>query len=234
MWSRRGFMSMEGTSPAQAAATAALDGGERRYRLVEFVALFFGLPAILAATPLKFPLLVMLFSALIVCTIMLWFDRSFDRRSLWNSAGAKAGFVGALALWVLGAVVLGSMVHWLTPERWLYLPRERTGLWLLICAVYPILSVYPQNVVYRAFVFQRYRGVFRGESAMVWASALAFCWAHVIFHNWVALALTLAGGLIFARTYQTSRSVLLVSIEHALYGLLVFTVGLGHTIYLGG
>ncbi len=98
--------------------------------------------------------------------------------------------------------------------------------------VYPLLSVYPQNVVYRAFVFHRYRGLFADEAVVIWASAAAFAWAHVIFHNPMALLLTFAGGLIFAQTYRRHRSLLLVSIEHALYGLLVFTIGLGHALYL--
>lgn len=233
MTRRRGFISIDGSTRDPAAPSLALDVGERRYRLVEFISLFFALPALLAAAPYRFPLFAMLFSALAVSLVMLWFDRRFDRRSLWNADGVKAGIAGVLGLWALGVAALGGMVWWLTPEQWLYLPRNHPGLWLLICVGYPVLSVYPQNVVYRAFMFHRYRGVFDGEHSMVWASALAFCWAHVIFHNWVALALTLAGGLIFARTYQKTRSLLLVSIEHALYGLLIFTIGLGHTLYLG-
>tara|TARA_Y100000588_G_C13721833_1_gene697629 strand:- start:57 stop:272 length:216 start_codon:yes stop_codon:yes gene_type:complete len=62
---------------------------------------------------------------------------------------------------------------------------------------------------------------------MVTMSALAFCIAHILFINWVAPVLGLAAGLIFALTYQKTKSLLLVSIEHGLYGDALFFVGLG-------
>jgi hypothetical protein len=43
--------------------------------------------------------------------------------------------------------------------------------------------------------------------------------------------LTLAGGWLFARRYQRTRSLLAASVEHALYGVLAFTVGLGTLFY---
>jgi uncharacterized protein len=131
----------------------------------------------------------------------------------------------------VGVVALSLIVRVVTPDLWLAFPRRKPVVWALVMVLYPVLSVYAQNIIYRAFIFHRYRGLFRSPEAMVWASALAFGWAHVIFQNAVAILLTLAGGLIFARTYQRHRSLLLVSIEHALYGCLVFTVGLGWALY---
>lgn len=219
--------------PAHGGA-GALSPAERRYRIFEFVALFGAVPGVLAFGPTKLPLFVMLGTAAAACTAMLLLDRTFDRRQLWNWGALRRALPGVLGLWLLGVLAIGAIVWWALPEAFLKLPRERPGRWLMICLCYPLLSVYPQNIVYRAFIMHRYRGVFTGETAMLWASAGAFAWAHVIFHNAVAVALTLAGGLIFARTYQQHRSTLLVSIEHALYGLLMFTAGLGHTLYLGG
>jgi hypothetical protein len=45
--------------------------------------------------------------------------------------------------------------------------------------------------------------------------------------------LSAAAGWIFARRYQQTRSLLATSIEHALYGVLAFTVGLGDLFYHG-
>jgi membrane protease YdiL (CAAX protease family) len=59
------------------------------------------------------------------------------------------------------------------------------------------------------------------------ANAVLFGWAHVIVHNLTAMLLTTAGGLLFASSYQKSRSTLLVAVEHALYGDFVFSVGIG-------
>jgi membrane protease YdiL (CAAX protease family) len=68
---------------------------------------------------------------------------------------------------------------------------------------------------------------------MVSASGLVFCYAHIIYRNPVALLLTLAGGFMFAHTYLRSASLWFSSIEHALYGDLVFTMGLGYYLYSG-
>lgn len=62
---------------------------------------------------------------------------------------------------------------------------------------------------------------------MVVASALTFGWVHVVMLNWFAVVATLIGGLMFAQTYRRSGSMLLASIEHALCGCWVFTVGYG-------
>jgi hypothetical protein len=45
--------------------------------------------------------------------------------------------------------------------------------------------------------------------------------------------LTLIGGWFFAETYARTRSMRLVWLEHALYGCLVFTIGLGDYFYHG-
>lgn len=56
---------------------------------------------------------------------------------------------------------------------------------------------------------------------------------HIIFRNPVAPLLTLPGGYLFATTYTRTRSLLITGIEHALYGDLVFTIGLGIYFYKG-
>lgn len=204
----------------------------RRYLWFEYGSLFFVLPAILALSSTGVPYWALLASATLVTLALLLTDRAFDRSLLWNDAGARRGVGGVVALWAFGAVVLSLMVRGLAPEAWLSLPRQHPALWAGIMVGYPLLSVYPQNVVYRAFVFHRYRELFPDQS-MIWASAAAFSWAHVIFHNPVALMLTFAGGLIFGATYQKHRSLLLCSVEHALYGCLLFTIGLGSYLYQG-
>ena len=49
----------------------------------------------------------------------------------------------------------------------------------------------------------------------------------------LAVALTLAGGWLFARCYQRTRSLFVVCVERAAYGLLIFTVGLGGFFHHG-
>jgi hypothetical protein len=54
---------------------------------------------------------------------------------------------------------------------------------------------------------------------------------HVIFENWIAPVLTLLGGLLFPWTYARTRSALVASVQHALFGCYLFTIGLGWFFY---
>lgn len=205
---------------------------ERVYRWVEFLTLFGVLPALFCFRSFHIPLPVLLLSAGLTCWIMLRRDPTFDRTPLWNVPGFLRGLPGVIALWLAGAAVLAAGVLLVAPDKFLDFPRQRPGLWLAVMILYPLVSVYPQNIVYRVFVFHRYAPLFRTRAGIVWASALAFCFGHIIFLNPLALILTLVGGLIFAHTSERYRSGLLVSFQHALFGCLVFTVGMGKSLYL--
>jgi membrane protease YdiL (CAAX protease family) len=119
------------------------------------------------------------------------------------------------------------------PDRLFDLPRERPLVWLAVVVLYPLLSVYPQELIFRAFLMHRYAPLVGTGTGAVAASAVAFGFAHVIFGNVWSVVLTVAGGWLFARRYQRTRSLPAAAAEHALYGLLAFTVGLGGLFYRG-
>jgi membrane protease YdiL (CAAX protease family) len=117
---------------------------------------------------------------------------------------------------------------WLVkPGAMFSLMRQHTGMWLLIMAAYPILSAFPQELIYRAFFFERYRPLFGQGQGMVLASVALFSFAHILFHNWIVICLSFCGGWIFARTYQRTSSLYLTIVEHSLYGCAAFTIGYG-------
>jgi membrane protease YdiL (CAAX protease family) len=207
---------------------------ERFYRWFEFVCLFGVMPGLFALRTVSIPFLLLLYSALGICLTILMRDKTFDRARLWRAEAVRGAIPRILALYVPAMFLLGAMVYRFMPDAFLSFPRERPVIWAAVMLLYPILSVWPQNVIYRAFIHHRYACLFRSPTALLLASAAAFCWGHIIFQNWVALALTFPGGLIFAATYQRTRSTLAASLEHALYGCLVFTVGLGQSLYLAG
>jgi uncharacterized protein len=205
---------------------------ERVYLTIEYAVLFVLLPIAFAFRSIHIPIIVLLWSAAAVCYWMLLRDRTFERSKLWSGFAGKQ-LAGVLGLWGFGVLVVGGLTKVFAPELFLSLPRENLGLWLAIVVGYPGLSVVPQNIVYRGFIFHRYRDLFPSSTGMILASAFAFCFAHVVFQNFVALAATAVGGLIFAHTYERTRSIKLVSIEHALYGAMLFTLGLGKYLYAG-
>ncbi len=100
--------------------------------------------------------------------------------------------------------------------------------------LYPLVSVTAQEVMYRVFFFHRYRVLFAGDpQAGIVLNAVLFSFSHIIFQNVTTLIISFLGGLLFAWRYQSSRSYWALVLEHALYGNLIFTVGLGRYFYTG-
>ncbi|BAO77671.1 hypothetical protein WPG_3441 [Winogradskyella sp. PG-2] len=103
-------------------------------------------------------------------------------------------------------------------------------VWLIFCCVYTFLSVYPQELIYRTFFFQRYQNLFKNDNLFILVNAALFSLAHLFFKNTLVMILTFVGGLLFALTFMKTKSTLLVSIEHAFYGCWLFTVGMGEML----
>jgi membrane protease YdiL (CAAX protease family) len=103
----------------------------------------------------------------------------------------------------------------------------------MILTLYPLLSALPQELVFRPLFFRRYGALFPGTAAAVACNALVFGLAHLMFWNWVALALTVAGGLIFARAYLGRGGFAMAVVLHAVCGAIIFTSGLGTFFYHG-
>lgn len=138
-----------------------------------------------------------------------------------------------LLRFVLLGGLLTASVAVLAPAELFNFPKRAPFVWLLVILLYPFLSAYPQEVIYRAFMFRRYAPLIATNGRMLLATALAFGWLHVLLESWVAVTLTVVGGWLFGDTYRRTRSLAAVSVEHALYGALVFTIGLGREFYLG-
>ncbi|PIQ63464.1 MAG: CPBP family intramembrane metalloprotease [Bacteroidetes bacterium CG12_big_fil_rev_8_21_14_0_65_60_17] len=168
-----------------------------------------------------------------IMTLVLRSDPGFDRRVLWNVPAARLGGKHMFLRFVVGAPVLTFGVYLLRPELWLNFPRSEPLLWGVLMVIYPLWSVYPQEVIFRAFPMHRYQTLFANERHFFAANALGFAAAHLLFANVIALVLSLFGGWLFIRTYASSRSTLLVAIEHALWGDLIFTIGLGWYFFGG-
>ena len=195
---------------------------------LEFLVLFVALPlALFLHLDAVLPPLALLWIAAAAGLVVLLRDPTFDRHRLWNAAPLRRQIPQVLALFAAGVVVLTVLVYQYEPALFLGLPRHHPAAWLLLMVLYPVSSVYPQSLVYRAFLFHRYRSLLESPRLMILVSALAFSFAHIVFHNWIAVALTIPGGILFARRYADTRSLAVSGLEHALYGCLLFTLGLG-------
>jgi membrane protease YdiL (CAAX protease family) len=198
---------------------------------VELLALYLGVPLAIALAapadwlwPVLFGMTAVALALLAVTPGFAWAELARGwRRIDWRLVGGVAAMT---------ALACGLLVWWLVPGRFLALPRNSTGLWLMILALYPLLSALPQELIFRALFFRRYGGLFHDPRLGVAASTGSFALAHLMFWNWVAVALTLAGGLLFARAYL-ERGFALAVLLHAVCGWIVFTSGLGGFFYHG-
>lgn len=193
--------------------------------------LFLGVPVLLRCTPRKLPPLPILWLVTAACLFYLLRDPTFNRTQLWNPAPLASHLFSILTLFAVGAALLGIAVYLCARGLMFNLVRAHPLLWALIMLLYPVLSVYPQGVIYRAFLMRRYQPLFGSDWGLILASAVAFSLMHLIFRNPIALILTFVGGLLFAWRYRQTGSLVVSSFEHALYGCFLFTLGLGRYFY---
>ena len=161
------------------------------------------------------------------CLLLLWKDVNFKRFRLWHTDDFWQHFGATLKVFVPCAIVLAMLVYYFAPQILFKLPREDLQFWLITLAIYPIVSVIPQEVIFRTFFFHRYKRIIPSKN-MRWAlSTISFSLAHVVYGNWIAVGLSCIGGILFGYRYMQTRSTLVVVVEHSLWGSYLFTLGVG-------
>lgn len=118
-------------------------------------------------------------------------------------------------------------------ERLFTFMFEKPMTYLFVILIYPVLSVIPQELIFRKYFFYRYKSTLFPKAMLVFNSFI-FGFVHIIFQNPIAVVFSVIGGYMFARTYTKTNSFTLVCIEHSLYGNLLFTIGLGDFFYHNG
>lgn len=196
----------------------------------ELVILFVIIPLVLILNiPIYFKLSLP-FLGLIYCTRLILKEKiisvadlyKINSSNLWKPLFLKTTFL------IVGSILL---MYLFNRDNLFIVVLEKPKLWLFICLFYTLFSVYPQEVLYRSFFFKRYASLFKNTTILIFINALLFALAHTIFLNIYISILTFIGGLVFAATYHKSKSLLFTSVEHAIYGSWLFTLGIGE--YLG-
>ncbi len=205
----------------------------RLYRYVECCVLFIALPVVVYYNWLPIPKIAALLIITLICVLILAIDDSYVLQRLSYRPRQSKIWKRIINNTALVAVGIFVLVIFLQPDRLFQLPSNRPVVWGIILALYPLLSALPQELIYREFFFHRYKKLFGTGWMMVAASASLFAFLHIIYDNYWAIIISLIGGFMFARTYRQSRSLYVVSIEHAIYGCLIFTIGLGNYFYEG-
>ncbi len=137
-----------------------------------------------------------------------------------------------LKRYLLVSILMTLFVLAYEPENFLALAKSRPLFWLLVMLLYPFVSAFVQEILFRNYFFYRYESLFKGDLLLfVFVNALLFAYVHIIFENWIAVIFTFFGSLLFTHTYLKTRSTLLTAIEHSLYGNTLYTLGLGHYFF---
>ena len=196
------------------------------YKLSELFILFIVFPIIIT---IDFPIWIKLIMGSLGFFYVTYLLLKVERLQIKNKTVIKwKSFWISTLLKFLFIVIVTVLYVWFTDKIQLFnVVKSKPLLWVVILFVYSIFSVYPQEIIYRTFFFKRYRSLIRNEYVFIFINALVFSLGHIFFSNFLVMILTFFGGLLFAFTFSKTKSTVLVSIEHAIYGCWLFTVGMG-------
>ncbi len=201
------------------------------YLVAELLLMFVALPVMFRLLPVRLSPLPALWLAALYCALVM--HRMHAPLRLWDVRPMAGALPGILALFAMAAAVITLGMYWLRPQLLFGFVRTHPGFWALVMVLYPLISVVPQGIIYRAFFLARYRTLFPSTLLLIAASAAVFGFSHLIFRNPWSVGLTFVAGLLFAWRYWSTGSLLASNLEHALYGCAMFTIGLGGLFYHG-
>jgi membrane protease YdiL (CAAX protease family) len=210
------------------------------FSAIELLLLFILFPVALFLWGDRMAIFLSLWGFALYALLRMHFMPGFSWRNLWQGQGWSSDAKrAALIRFAIAALLLFLLVLVLPLAHLFQFPRERPVMWLIVMLVYPFLSALPQEIIYRSFFFRAYGGKGPDHSNYSYYSggflalnAVLFGFSHLPF-NPVAMGLSAVGGFLFAYSYRLHRSLKWALIEHAAYGCLVFTLGLGVYFYLG-
>ncbi|RIA09961.1 CAAX prenyl protease-like protein [Flavobacteriaceae bacterium MAR_2010_72] len=198
----------------------------KQYKVIEFFIIFIVIPVSFTISyPIWIKMLIGLFGFLYVIFVLLKVEH--NKFKIAPHLNWKQFFMHTL-LKLLVIICITTLYMWLMDRENLFVVvLNKPLMWLVLLFIYSLLSVYPQELIYRTFFFQRYEMWFSNPKLFIFINAIVFSLAHLFFRNSLVIILTFIGGLLFAMTFNKTRSTLLVSIEHAIYGCWLFTIGMG-------
>lgn len=203
--------------------------------VAEFLILCIALPSFIIVNHYGKFMFFFLWSAAAYCAYHLFIkgDERFAKDIWkWKSVN-KTSMKMIIPRWLFACVCMVLFLYLYEPSRLFSIAYERPFAMIVIFTAYPLLSALPQELIFCSFIFHRYRRYFTTPRARIIVSALVFAFAHMLYINWIAPTLSFIAGLIFAHTYSKTRSLALVTVEHALYGNALFLIGLGWYFWSG-
>lgn len=217
-------------------AHTAVSHKRRAWLAVELLALYVAAPVVLYSLihQYRIPLFKLMLPLSVLFILLLTLQHTFSWRETLRTGISRRDAAGIAAVFIVAAPLLAAYAWMTGQQRFLMLPRTAPYIWAMVMVLYPLISVTAQELIYRVFFFHRYRPLFVHDGqAVIMLNAVLFSFGHIIFGTLPSLVISFFGGLLFAWRYEHTRSFWAVVIEHALYGNLIFSLGLGRHFYTG-
>jgi membrane protease YdiL (CAAX protease family) len=199
------------------------------YKLTEFFIIFIIVPVSFAIDyPVWIKMIIGVMGFLYILFVLLRVQK--NKFKMAKHLNWKSFFKRTLIQLVIIAIITTAYVWFVDPSSLYTVVLNKPLLWVMILFFYSVFSVYPQELIYRTFFFQRYKSLFKNEMLFIFINATLFSLAHIFFRNGLVMIMTFFGGILFGLTFRKTKSTLLVTIEHAIYGCWLFTVGMGEML----
>lgn len=194
---------------------------------LEFIIIYFILPILLVIANIEYLFFLILILVSIYAFFTLKKDKEFNLKSLLH----KISWKEVLIFNIIFAVNIYLYTFIFYPELLFSLPKKNLTLLTMIIIFYPVVSVAPQELIYRVFFCQRYKKILgHNYGNIILINTIVFAFGHIIFLNLTALIFTAIASPIFLIVYL-KYSFATCLLLHALSGLLVFIFGLGNFFF---
>ncbi|MEA3460666.1 MAG: CPBP family intramembrane glutamic endopeptidase [Bacteroidota bacterium] len=204
----------------------------KHWLVVEFVILFFGIPALIYLDQDFIRPSIIILPALVFIFLLLRRSSDFKWKELIRWQVSRKILYGNLVIIGICAMLMLGYVYFFERKNLFNLPRANIWIYLALCLFYPVFSAFGQEIIYRTFLSRRYSRFFTKGWHFILASAFTFSFMHIVYYDPVSMILTFIGGLYFAWNYQLTRSVLFTSVLHGIFGIMIFGVGMGQYFWL--
>lgn len=198
----------------------------------EFTALYFGIPLIIYMDTSFIHPTALLLPLLAFVLYMLYRQGDFSLKELIRWDIDKTTM--RIHLRIVGVIfVLLLVFTWgFYSDNLFNLPKQNPLIFIMLSFFYPLFSAWGQEILYRTFLYRRYKNIFTSQKAFILASAVSFSFLHIVYYHWLSMLLTFIAGAYLAYVYTLTKSVLFSAFLHSLLGLIVFGVGLGEYFWL--
>ena len=157
-----------------------------RYKFIELILIFIAIPVSynFNYSPIL-KLIIGVFGFIYVTYVLLKVEKnkfSINKNLNWKT------FWKSTLIKLLIIAIITSVFVWFTDSKSLFIVViNKPKLWIIILLFYALFSVYPQELIYRTFFFQRYKNLFKNEFIFILINAALFSLAHIFFKSSLVL-----------------------------------------------